>query len=87
MNGPLRNVHVHFTTAIFLTLYMYVLFCFNIAHAQLDNFSTLRLLEHMLPIRIPFCFFHSVSDKPGQTLTGKKMEEFFSIMETLYMNC
>ena len=34
----LRNVHVHFTTSVFLTLYMYIS-CLKNVHVQLDNFS------------------------------------------------
>ena len=39
--------------SLFLTLYMYISRLKNV-HVQLDNFSTLRLLEHVL--LIPLCF-------------------------------
>ena len=46
----------------FLTLYMYIS-CLKNVHVQLDNFSIPMLMEHVLPIRIPFFiyFFHTVS--------------------------
>ena len=43
----LRNVHVHFTTLLFLTLYMYSS-CFKNVHVQLDNFFTPRLLKQVI---------------------------------------
>ena len=65
----LRNVHVHFTTSLFLTLNMYSS-CFKNVHVQFDNFSTLRPLEHAVLIRIPFCFsftrFHMNLVKQGR---------------------
>ena len=68
--------------SLFLTLYMYISWLKNV-HVQLDNFSTLRLLEHVL--LIPLCFFfHTVAYESSKT--GKEWK-FLSILETLCMNC
>ena len=69
----LRNAHVHFTTTVFLTLYMYTS-CLKNVHVQFDNFSSLKRLEHVIIIRIPFCFSFT---QHHMNLLQQGMNEFF----------